>query len=427
MAKSTKELVSILKAEETKEILKDIYVNENVIDAQVERYIGAVDHFVELFGEKEVELFSAPGRTEVSGNHTDHQKGKVLASSLNLDIIAVVHPLEENVIRIQSEGYPLMNVDLNNLAINEKEFGTTRALIKGVAANLKELGYEIGGFEAYATSEVLGGSGMSSSAAYEILIGTIFSGLYNDMKIDSVQLAKTGQYAENVYFGKPCGLMDQMACSVGGLIYIDFEDPKNPIVKKVDVDFDKYNHSLCIVDTKGSHADLTGDYAAVPDEMKKVAAFFGKEVLREVCPEEFMKNIAKVREVTGDRGVLRAIHFFEENKRVESIVENLEKGDFDAFLEIIKKSGASSFQYLQNVYANAKVQEQGLSVGLAVSDITLGEKGAYRVHGGGFAGTIQAFVPDEMVDEYKSALDQVFGEGACQVLKVRKYGGIKVL
>ncbi|MCD8020102.1 MAG: galactokinase, partial [Clostridiales bacterium] len=288
-------------------------------------------------------------------------------------------------------------------------------------------GYRNGGFKGYPTSDVLSGSGMSSSAAYEVMIGTVLSGLYNDMKLDPVDIARIGQYAENVYFGKPCGLMDQTACSVGGLIHIDFADPDHMLVKKIDVDFEAYDHCLCITDTKGSHADLTDDYAAIPVDMKKVATYFGKEYLREVDEKEFYAKLADLRQAVGDRAVLRALHFFEEEKRVDLQIASLEAGDFDGFKKWIKASGASSFQFLQNVFTVHQLDEQGVSIGLAVSDTVLGDRGVSRVHGGGFAGTIQAFVPNAVVAEYREALDQVFGEGSCHVLKVRKYGGMRVL
>lgn len=426
MSKKIEVLQQLLKEQDAVALMNDIYEDESRTEAQLARYSKALDSFREIFGDKEVEIYSAPGRSEVGGNHTDHQKGKIMACSLNLDFIAVVHKTDDNKIVMKSEGYPIVEVDLSDLSIREEEKESTPALIRGTAAGIAKDGYSVGGFEAYVTSEVLSGSGMSSSAALEILLGTILSGLYNDMKLDPVYLAKNGQYAENVYFGKPCGLMDQMACSVGGLIYVDFEDPKNPIVEPVQVDFGKYKHSLCIVDTKGSHADLTGEYAAIPEEMKKVAAHYGKEVLREVDPEQFKKDMAELAKLYGDRAVLRSLHFFRENEKVVLEKEALESGDFNGFLTMVKKSGASSYQYLQNVFCVNNPQEQGLSLGLALSDWVLGDNGAYRVHGGGFAGTIQAFVPNEMVETYREAMDALFGEGACHVLKVRKYGGKRV-
>ncbi len=424
--KNTKVLAEEIKSQKYQERLKEIYVDEGVIAYQTKRYQEAVHKFEELFGEQDAEIYSAPGRSEVGGNHTDHQHGEVLATSINLDAIAVVCKTGENVIKLLSEGYPMITVDLKDLELREGEAGTSAGLIRGMAYGLKKNGHEVGGFSAYVTSDVLNGAGMSSSAAFEVLVGTILSGLYNNMEISSVEIAQVAQYAENVFFGKPCGLMDQMACSVGGLIHIDFADPEKPVVEKVDVDFSAYHHSLCITDTKGSHADLTDDYALIPQEMKKVAEFLGKEFLREADAEEFYKNIAKIREVCGDRPVLRALHFFEEDKRVEQEVAALNNGDFQGFLEVVRESGNSSFKYLQNIYTNKDVQNQSVSMGLAVSDSILSGHGVSRVHGGGFAGTIQAFVSDDFVETYRETLDGVYGEGSCHVLKIRPFGGIMV-
>lgn len=427
MSKNTKILVQEFKAGQYAERLKDIYVDDAVLDYQKERYIKAIEEFEKLYGEQEVEIYSAPGRSEVGGNHTDHQYGKVLAASINLDAIAIVAKTDDSIIDIKSEGYDRIQVHLDSLQPRKEEEGRSEALTRGVAARLKEEGYIIGGFQAYATSDVLNGAGMSSSAAYEVLVGNILSGVYNEGKASPILLAQIGQYAENEYFGKPCGLMDQMASSVGGLINIDFEDPKNPKVKQVKVDFEEYGHSLCIVDTKGSHADLTDDYAAIPQEMKQVANFFEEDVLRKVDKNEFYLNLPKIREILGDRAVLRAIHLFEENKRVDEQVQALEQHDFETFKKLIKASGDSSFKYLQNVYSSHEINNQSVSIGLAISDIILQGKGVSRVHGGGFAGTIQAFVPNDIVDIYKKDIEHVFGEGSCHVLKVRKYGGMKVL
>lgn len=427
MSKNTKILVQEFKAGQYAERLKDIYVDDAVLDYQKERYIKAIQEFEKLYGEQEVEIYSAPGRSEVGGNHTDHQYGKVLAASINLDAIAIVAKTDDSIIDIKSEGYDRIQVHLDSLQPRKEEEGSSEALTRGVAARLKEEGYVIGGFQAYATSDVLNGAGMSSSAAYEVLVGNILSGVYNEGKASPILLAQIGQYAENEYFGKPCGLMDQMASSVGGLINIDFEDPKHPKVKQVKVDFEEYGHSLCIVDTKGSHADLTDDYAAIPQEMKQVANFFEEDVLRKVDKNEFYLNLPKIREILGDRAVLRAIHLFEENKRVDEQVQALEQHDFETFKKLIKASGDSSFKYLQNVYSSHEINNQSVSIGLAISDIILQGKGVSRVHGGGFAGTIQAFVPNDIVDIYKKDIEHVFGEGSCHVLKVRKYGGMKVL
>ena len=424
--KNTKVLAGELNSQGFQKRLEEIYVDTGVIAYQTKRYQGAIQKFEELYGEQEVELYSAPGRSEVGGNHTDHQHGQVLAASINLDAIAVVSKTEEQEIKLLSDGYPMLTVDLKDLDMREGELGTSAGLIRGMVYGLKKNGHEVGGFTAYVTSDVLNGAGMSSSAAFEVLVGTILSGLYNGMSISPVEIAQVAQYAENVYFGKPCGLMDQMACSVGGLIHIDFEDPEHPAVEKVNVDFSAYRHSLCITDTKGSHADLTDDYALIPQEMKKVAEVFGKEFLREIESEAFYKYIPKLRETCGDRPVLRALHFFEEDKRVEREVGALNAGDFQGFLQAVKESGDSSFKYLQNIYTTKDVQNQSVSMGLAVSDSILPGHGVNRVHGGGFAGTIQAFVADDFVEQYREALDGVFGEGSCHVLKVRPFGGIQV-
>lgn len=408
------------------ELLKDIYIDESVLEYQKGRYVKAIESFEELFGVKDVEIYSAPGRSEIGGNHTDHQCGRVLAASINLDAIAIVAKKESGIV-LKSEGYPMINVSLADLLPTKEEEGTSAGLIRGVAARLKEEGYEIGGFEAYVTSDVLNGAGMSSSAAFEVLIGNILSGLYNEENISPVLIAQAGQYAENVFFGKPCGLMDQMASSVGNLIFIDFADVKNPVIKKVNVNFEDFNHSLCIVDTKGSHADLTDEYAAIPEEMKRVAAYFGKEILKQVDKNEFYTNIPEIRKVAGDRAVLRAMHWFEETDCVIDQVNALEEENFEEFKKLIKSSGDSSFKYLQNVYSVKNLSRQEMAVGLALSDVILKGKGVSRVHGGGFAGTIQAFVPNDIVDIYKKNMEDIFGEDACHVLKIRKYGGMKVL
>ena len=411
-------LVEELNNKKYDELLNDIYVDTNLLDYQRERYVKAINKYVSLYGDTDVEIYSAPGRSEVGGNHTDHQHGCVLAAAVNLDAIAVVGRVD-NKIKVLSDDFDIAPINLEDLEIKKAEEGTSEALIRGVCARLKELGYNVGGFNAFITSDVLMGAGLSSSAAFETIIGTIISGLYNDMTV--------GQYAENVYFGKPCGLMDQCASSVGSLINIDFNDVAKPIVNKVDVDFSKFGHSLCIVDTKGSHADLTDEYAAIPMEMKKVANYFGKEFLREVDEEDFFNDIAGARKACQDRAVLRAIHLFEENKRVDQEVKALNNSDFETFKKVVKESGDSSYKFLQNVYANCDVQNQSVSIGLAMSEKIIGRNGVCRVHGGGFAGTIQAFVKDEFVTAYKTEIERVFGKGSCHVLKVRKYGGKKVI
>ncbi|MBO4591024.1 MAG: galactokinase, partial [Eubacterium sp.] len=350
------------------------------------------------------------------------------AASINDDAIAIVSKNNTGKVTVKSEGYDTITFPINDIKKADSEEGTTLALIKGVIAGVQDRGYEIGGFDAYITSDVLGGSGLSSSAAFETVIGNILSALYNDMKIDAVTIAIIGQYAENYYFGKPCGLMDQMACSVGSLCHIDFFDPSNPKIERIELDMDAVGYSLCITDTKGSHADLTSEYAAVPAEMKSVAAFFGKEVLIDISEDEVIASIPQLREKLGDRAVLRALHFYEENKRVENQSAALKSNNFDEFLKNVKASGNSSFKFLQNVFTNLDVQTQNVSIALCISEKVLGEDGGVsRVHGGGFAGTIQAFVRNDKVAEYRAALDKVFGDGACAVLKIRKYGGIQVI
>lgn len=408
--------------------IKEIYVDEQRVPYNRERYIRAIDRFTELFpSEKEIEIYSAPGRSEVCGNHTDHQNGMVLATSINLDAIAIVAKAEEPVIRLVSGDFPMEEVDVADLSMKEEEQSTTTALIRGVAAGMKERGHQVGGFTAYITSDVLMGAGMSSSAAFESLIGTILSGLYNDMKVSSIEIAQIGQYAENIYFGKPCGLMDQMACSVGGMIFIDFKEKEHPEVRQVHTDFEKAGLSLCIVDTKGSHADLTPDYAAVPAEMNQVAQALGREHLREVPRETFFKELPKLWKETSGRAVLRAIHFYEEEDRVLRGVKSLEESDYPGFLDVIKASGDSSAKYLQNIYSPKDVDSQNVTVALAVSESILGENGVCRVHGGGFAGTIQAFVKNEAVAAYKEQIEAIYGDDSCHVLKVRLQGGIRVL
>ena len=393
-----------------------------------ERFAKLIDSFCTTFGNgDDLRLFSAPGRTEIGGNHTDHQHGAVLAGSLNLDAIAAAKLNGTNKIRIQSEGYPKTEIDISDLSVNKAEYGKTDALIKGVAAKFTQMGYEISGFDAYITSNVLNGSGMSSSAAFEVLIGTIINGMFADGKVNEVEIAKIGQYAENVYFGKPCGLLDQMACSVGNMVAIDFADNERPVVEKIDFDLNKSGYSLCIIDTGADHANLTDEYAAIPAEMKKVAAFFGKDYLNDVSKAEFMGRIKDIRTaVKDDRAVLRALHYLNETRRAKDEAQALKDGDFDKFLKLIRESGLSSYMYLQNVYASSKPHEQAVSISLALCGEILGDKGAYRVHGGGFAGTIQAFVPNDMLEEFKEKMEAVLGSGMCHVLSVRPVGGVEI-
>ncbi len=424
---NTQLLIEKLQNGELDNRLLEIYVDSKLIEYQRNRYIAAIKKFEDLYQEGEVVLFSAPGRSEVGGNHTDHQHGKVLATSINLDSISVVRATNDNVIRLVSDNYDEIVISLDDIILKEEEKETTTALIKGVVSGFLNRKFEVGGFTAYVTSDVLIGAGLSSSAAFETLIGTILSGLYNDMNVSAVDIAMIGQYAENIYFGKPCGLMDQMACSVGNLVYIDFENPTKPVVEKVEFDMEEYGYSLCITDTKGSHADLTDEYAAVPKEMKLVAKHFGQEVLRGITVQDILKEIKVLRLEFGDRSVLRALHFISENERVTYEVEALKKGEFEQFLNHVKESGDSSYKYLQNVYSNSDVHNQNVSIALAASDALLQGNGVSRVHGGGFAGTIQAFVRNDSVEEYKKNMDLVFGEGACSDLRIRKYGGIQVI
>ncbi len=406
------------------EIFNLLYTDVN---ESVERYLKACDRFAHYFGEnREVELFSAPGRTEVGGNHTDHQLGCVLAGGVNLDVIAVVSKNDEGIVRIKSKGFDMDVIDTAELTPVDSEKEHSASLIRGVCARIKELGYEVGGFDAYTTSNVFKGSGLSSSAAFEVLVGTIISYVYNDGEIDAVTIAKCSQYAENVFFGKPSGLMDQMASSVGGFVGIDFGDKENPIIEKVDFDFAAQNHSLCIVNTGGNHADLTCEYAAVPQEMRSVAEYFGKTALRQVDEADFYANMAEIREKCGDRAVLRSIHFFDDNRRAIEEKKALQSGDFNDFLKLVRESGQSSFMFLQNVYAASAPVEQGLSIALALSGKVLGDRGAYRVHGGGFGGTIQAFVPNDLLENYINTIEGVFGKGTCYVLKIRPLGGTKI-
>ncbi len=392
------------------------------------RFLKAIDGLEETFGKKEdIRLFSAPGRTEIGGNHTDHQHGCVLAASLNLDVIGAASLNGTDTIRIKSEGYPMDEIKLSELDIKEEEIGKARSLIRGIVAKFTEMGYKLQGFDAYTISNVLKGSGMSSSAAFEVLVGTIINGLFANGEVDAIEIAKIGQYAENVYFGKPCGLMDQMASSVGSIVAIDFENPEKPAVEKIEFDFSKTNHSLCIIDSGADHADLTDEYADITIEMKAVAAFFGKNVLREVSKSEFMQKLPELRTaIKNDRAVIRALHYFNDSEKAQKEVELLKANDFEGFLKLIKKSGYSSYMYLQNVFAPSMPKNQAVSLALALLDELLGERGAYRVHGGGFAGTVQAFVPNDMLEAVKTGIEAVLGEGACHVLSIRPAGGIEI-
>lgn len=390
------------------------------------RYLNLLDQALSKFGDVEAHLICAPGRTEVVGNHTDHQQGRVLAASVNMDIGAVVIPCEDTC-EYYADGFELKPVDLSDLSIKPEEKFTSESLIRGTLARFNELGYNIGGFKVISHSNVLQGSGISSSAAFEVLIGTILSELYNEGKVDRVEIAKIGQYAENNYFMKPCGLLDQMACSVGGFVTIDFKDRNQPIVEQIKFDFATSGYVLCLVDTKGNHADLSDEYGLMPKEMKDVAHVLGKEVLSQCTMEEFLANISLIREQCSDRALLRAIHFFNETDRVLEQVQALKDHDLETFKKLIIESGHSSYMYLQNVYTTKDIEHQDLSLALAVSEQLLKDTGAYRVHGGGLAGTIQAFVPKDLLEAYKTQMNAIYGEGSCFVLSIRPVGGYKII
>ena len=429
MIMNTKELRIAIENGKIDSTLTELYGTENV-KAQTERYLKAVDEFEKLYGNiEEVNLYSVSGRSEISGNHTDHNYGRVIAASIDLDVIAVAAKANGNIITIASEGFGTDKVDFESYCeADEKLFGTSASIIAGMCKGFKNNGHKVGGFCAYCTSSVLKGSGLSSSAAFEDMVGNILNYIYNDGKVDNVEIAKLSQYAENVFFGKPCGLMDQVACACGGIVAIDFKDPKSPIIEKLDFDVTKAGYNLCIVSTGGNHADLTDDYASVPAEMKSVAAHFGKSVLRELDLETVRKEIPALREKLGDRAILRAFHFLNENERVKVQTDALKSGDLGAFLDGVKASGRSSFCYLQNVYTTKNISEQGLSLALCLAEGFLSDKkAAWRVHGGGFAGTIQAFVPTENAEEFRAIMDAAFGEGACIILRVRPRGAIKVI
>lgn len=381
--------------------------------------------FEKAFGGQPARYFSAPGRTELSGNHTDHQHGRVLAGAVNLDMLAAVRTNGTQTIRILSQGYPMSQVDLGDLTPKKEEINSTPALIRGVAARFVQLGCKVEGFDAYMESTVLPGSGLSSSAAYEVLIGTIINHLFFDGKISQPEIAMIGQYAENVFFGKPCGLMDQMASAVGGMVTIDFADKENPVIEPVDFDFAACGHALCIIDTRASHADLTDEYAAITQELKEICQHFGKQVLRQIDEEDFYAAIPELRKKCGDRAVMRAIHFYRENARVPLQVAALRAGDFEAYLKLMNESGYSSYMNLQNVIPTGYTKQQDVAVTLALCHQYLAGRGGYRVHGGGFAGTVQAFVPFDILEDFRKGIDSVLGEGACHVLSIRPHGGVE--
>ena len=399
----------------------------DAVSAARERYLHLTELFYEQYGDgHDLRFFSAPGRTEVCGNHTDHNHGCVLAAAINLDAVACAEKTDDGIIRIKSENYSGDTVELSVLTPQEKEREKSVSLVRGVAARFVQLGYKIGGLNAVTVNNVLKGSGMSSSASFEVLVGTLLNYLYNDGKISPVEIAKIAQYAENEYFGKPCGLMDQMACSVGGFVEIDFADAKKPVITPVDFDFAACGHALCIVDTRADHADLTFEYAAIRQEMEAVAGFFGKTCLRETAESDVLDNMAALREKLGERPILRALHFYAENRRVEQEAAALKAGDFEAFKKLTVQSGYSSYMYNQNVFASSAPQSQPVALALALSERILAGRGAWRVHGGGFAGTIQAFVPYDLLEEYRRQTEALFGAGSCYVLQIRPFGGTEV-
>lgn len=418
-----------LNAERGRALLEKLYGQApGMVEKQIDRYIHAVESYYRLFPLEESKgfcMFSTPGRTEIGGNHTDHNGGRVLAAGVSLDAVAVAVPAQDDTITVYSEGYPQpFVVNLGSLGPRKEEEGTTTALIRGIARRAGELGYKVGGFNAYITSDVASGSGLSSSACIEVLLGSIINHLFNDGKMDEILLAKIGQYAENAYFNKPCGLMDQIACAVGGFVAIDFKDFDNPIVRKISFDFAAQGYSLLVINTGGSHADLTEDYASVPGEMKAVAAALGKKVCRELTVAEVIKNIPRIRKQVGDRAILRAMHFLAEDQRVVRQVEALERRDFAQFLRLVNESGDSSWRWLQNCYTSKAPHEQGITLALSLTEHFLKDsgKGAYRVHGGGFAGTVLVFMPNELLDEYVGLMEGIFGKGSLTVLSIRPCG-----
>ena len=424
---TTDRLRHLLAAGALDERIREVYMTEDVSRhlARVQRVLDLYDaQFGQEAASGDMALFSAPGRTELGGNHTDHQRGCVLAASVSLDLLSAAAPNGTDTVRLASEGYGVLEVDLSDLSVHPEEQNRTEALIRGIAAAVREKGFRPGGFTAAVISDVPGGSGLSSSAAFETLIGVIFNRLFCRDSLDAVEIAKVGQYAENVYFGKPCGLMDQMACSVGGAIAIDFVNPEMPQVTRIPFSFRDSGYRLCIIDTGADHADLTEDYAAIPAEMKRVARAFGKEVLREVPEEQFLRELQSLRKSCGSRAVLRASHFYKENARVRTETEALLNNDFQAFLRASEQSGRSSFMYLQNVFSPRFPDQQAVAVALMSAEHILGGRGICRVHGGGFAGTIQAFVPEEMAEEFRRKMEAVLGEGCCMFLQIRPYGGI---
>lgn len=417
-----------IKGDRVRKLFAELYGTQNhVIEKQQQRYERAVQAFHEFFPTRtDIKIYSAPGRTEIGGNHTDHQRGIVLAGAVNLDVIAIVSFHNEGVIRVKSEGYVLAEIQLSDLNPNEKDDGTM-SLVKGVVTKFKEKNVTVEGFDMYTTSDVICGGGISSSAAFEILVGTVIDLKYNEGKSTPFEIAQYGWFAENVFFGKKCGLLDQTVSSYGGLVSIDFKDDSSPVIEKIDFDFEKYGYTLCITDTKSSHENLTDDYVAIREEMKQVAKYFDCEVLSEVDEKEFLSFIPNIRSFCSDRAIMRAMHFFAETKRAHEEAVALKDKDIDLFLKLVNESGISSGNLLQNLFSNNTPTEQAIPLAIAMSKSILGNKGAVRVHGGGFAGTIQAFVPTAMVKEYKDSIERIFGDGSCHQMKIRPVGGIEIL
>lgn len=417
-----------IRSDRVRNLFAELYGTQNhVIEKQQQRYERAVQAFHEFFPTRtDIKIYSAPGRTEIGGNHTDHQRGIVLAGAVNLDVIAIVSFHNEGVIRVKSEGYVLAEIQLSDLNSNEKDDGTM-SLVKGVVTKFKEKNVTVEGFDMYTTSDVICGGGISSSAAFETLVGTVIDLKYNEGKSTPFEIAQYGWFAENVFFGKKCGLLDQTVSSYGGLVSIDFKDDSSPVIEKIDFDFEKYGYTLCVTDTKSSHENLTDDYVAIREEMKQVAKYFDCEVLSEVNEKEFLSFIPNIRSFCSDRAIMRAMHFFAETKRAHEEAVALKNKDIDLFLRLVNESGISSGNLLQNLFSNNTPTEQAIPLAIAMSKSILGNKGAVRVHGGGFAGTIQAFVPTEMVNEYKNSIERIFGDGSCHQMKIRPVGGIEIL
>ncbi len=409
----------------TKEILS-IYPSDQY-EKQMERYTQVMQQFISSFNTQPEFVYSAPGRSEICGNHTDHNLGKAVGASINLDIIAFVSKRDDDKIEIKANGFSDILVDLNNLDSVPSEQGDSVSLVKGICYKYKQMGFKIGGFNAYTANNVLKGSGLSSSAAFEILIAFILNDIYNGRSIDAKTMAIASQFAENVYFGKASGLLDQLSCAYGGMIAIDFGNPENPDVRPLPFDFDKTGYSLIITDVNADHADLTGDYVAIKTEMQSVASFFGKEHLNEVDFNEFKSNLKAIHQNVSERALIRAFHFFRENINVEKMVECIDNNDFEGFKQIVLKSGRSSFMYLQNIYSDKRPTYQKVSLALCMSDEFLDQKGAWRVHGGGFGGTIQAYVPNNDVKDYIDYMESVFGSGCCYALKIRNVGPVRII